>query len=204
MFIEYHTSVQVPYSTEVTEEDCVTEIQGDIMTFIGDAEDATKIGEFYVDYLDVQRAKTAGIPVWTLFDYASDMGVRFYQDAWNEELNTYHPDITEALLGENALLIGGIYIEPAYRGHKLALATIDLSIHNFGHECCVVGIKPYPQIQKIPPELSVAEIQSSIASLSTYFARMGFRPVPNSPLMALDLDRVRPTLAELGWKGAPN
>jgi hypothetical protein len=204
MFIEYRTNVQVPYSTKVTAEDCVTEIQGDIMTFIGDAEDATKLGELYVDYLDVQRAKIAGIPIWTLFDYASDMGVRFYEDAWNEDLNTYHTEVTEALGGENALLIGGIYIEPEYRGHKLALAAIELSIQHFGHACGVVGIKPYPQIQKIPPELSAAEIQSSIVSLSTYFARLGFRPVPDSPLMALDLDRVRPTLAEVGWQGSPD
>mgnify|MGYP006280540581 FL=1 len=203
MFIHYHTNVQVPHSDAVNEEDCVTEIQGDIMSFIGDSENATKIGYLYVDYLDIQRAKLAGIPVWSLFDYSSDMGVQFYDDAWDKDLNTYHADITEAMLGENALLIGSIYIEPAYRGHKLALAVIDLSIQNFGHGCCVAVIDPHPHIGKIPPELSEAEIQSGIAGLSSYFARMGFRPIPNSSLMALDLDQVRPTLADVGWQGGP-
>lgn len=196
MLIEYHTSVLVP-DIHLNVDDCVTQIRGKLWIYRKDTDEVVEAGEIVVQYLDVFRAKAAGLSIWDLFDTTSRTGNATYQAVWDAEAQGYKPGITDALSGYNVLIIHTVQIKPEFRGRNLGLAAVDTTINRFGHDCALVIIKPYP-INAY--DLTGDQIEQGAKSLSAYYARLGFVKIPNSDLMALDLDLVRPTAYEAGYR----
>jgi GNAT superfamily N-acetyltransferase len=196
MLLRYQTGVVVP-SPHIGVDDCVTEIRGKIWIYLEDTDEDVEAGEITVQYLDVWRAKAAGLSIWDLFDATSHIGNATYQAVWDAEAQGYKPGITDALSGYNLLIIHTMQIKPEFRGHNLGLAAVDTTINRFGHDCALIIVKPYP-INAY--DLTGDQIEQGVKSLSAYYARLGFVKVPDSDLMALDLDLVRPTAYEAGYK----
>lgn len=196
MLIRYQTSIVVP-SLHINVDDCVTEIRGKIWIYPEDTDEDVEAGEITVQYLDVWRAKAAGLSIWDLFDTTSRTGNAAYPAVWDAEAQEYKPEITDALSGYNVLIIDTVQIKPEFRGRNLGLAAIDTTVNRFGHDCALVIIKPYP-INAY--DLTGDQIEQGAKSLSAYYARLGFVKIPNSDLMALDLDLFRPTAYEAGYR----
>jgi hypothetical protein len=196
VLIEYHTSVLVP-DIHLNVDDCVTQIRGKLWIYRKDTDEDVEAGEIVVQYLDVFRAKSAGLSIWDLFDATSHTGNATYQAVWDADSNDYKAEVTDALSGYNVLIIDTMQIKPEFRGHNLGLAAVDTTINRFGHDCALVIIKPYP-INAY--DLTGDQIEQGAKSLSAYYARLGLVKIPNSDLMALDLDLVRPTAYEAGYR----
>jgi GNAT superfamily N-acetyltransferase len=178
-------------------DDCVTQIRGKLWIYRKDTDEDVEAGEITVQYLDVWRAKAAGLSIWDLFDTTSRTGNATYQAVWDTEAQGYKPGITDALSGYNVLIIHAVQIKPEFRGHNLGLAAVNTTINRFGHDCALVIVKPYPiNAHDLPGD----QIEQGVRSLTAYYARLGFFEIPDSPLMALDLDRIRPTAYEAGYQ----
>ena len=103
---------------------------------------------------------------------------------------------------------------PAFRGIKLGLAAIHRTIQQFGRDCGYVLLKPMP-LQAEPADsverkrwrrtLALSKFPKNIEAgrrrLADYYSLLGFRPVPNSEWMALNLDFALPSLEEIGFLG---
>lgn len=192
-----------------------TEIKGDLLCYAGEEEESPVVaGRIQAYYIDVSGAESEGYSLFELFDTLQE-GSECYQllyDAQSEELAATFLAAFEETVEPNVLLLQRLEVLPSFRGARLGLAAIHRTIQQFGHGCGYVVLKPVPlQIEPIRSasdqhwrkamalERFPADIDAGVRRLRAYYGLLGFRLIPGSEWMALNLDFVRPSLADVGF-----
>lgn len=113
----------------------------------------------------------------------------------------------EFVSSRNFLIIDRLEILPAYRGRKYGLQAMRAMTRCLGTGCRFVALKPFPLqfeagrkrnhewLQSMEMAAFEQKERPATSKLIQYYGRLGFRRVPRTPLMILDLyDENLPTL----------
>ncbi len=213
MIINYSISTLVN-TGQLTKHDLCSTIIGKIT--IPHSEEGLLAGEIRAYYLDNETAKQYQIDMKDLFE----VGGQNYNDLLpyyhaihipTEELNLeevtdpiermiledqdIYPELTEKSHGLNFLIIGEIWIHPAFDETKTRLTAIWETIQHFKHGCSLVLISPAPaHAEKLTPE----ELEAAINEQILQYRRMGFNGPIGENILYMDLDFTRPSAAEAG------
>lgn len=152
-------------------------------------------------------------------DTAMETGERLYEacDAHSETLSDYcrtiykgsqiREDIERDLaptLGANALILDRIELLPEHRGRRLGLAIAWRLIDTFEPGCGLVVCEPFPMQFGGPGEDAdwrarmradtlAGTKELARAKLAGYWSRLGFKPIPGTKYLALNLSLQRPS-----------
>jgi hypothetical protein len=93
---------------------------------------------------------------------------------------------------------------PDFRGRQLALSTIYRTIQRFAGDALLVVLDVRPlqfrDNYEQPPQLKLdrfdADYSKALAKLKFYFELIGFRSLPESQYMVLNLDCKRPRIGD--------
>jgi len=101
-----------------------------------------------------------------------------------------------------------VFIETKFR-KKLSLAAIYRTIQKFSSGCLLVVIKTIPQdldnnklsdVGRVSLEKFSEPERQAICSLQEYYQKIGFKKVPETAYMVLDLELKRPNLEDIVFK----
>lgn len=191
-------------------------IEGELLCYEGSEIDVEVVaGRIEAYYIDVIGAESHGFSTFDLFDQLQE-AFDCYRLMYDVEMD----DLAESFLQEfgdasqpNVLLLHRLEVLSPFRGAKLGLAAINRTIDLWGHGCGYAVLLPAP-LQAQPAyslgdqrwreamalDKFTPDIEAACDRLAAYYALLGFRPVPNSEWMALNLDFERPSLEEIGFE----
>lgn len=210
----------IRYTSHVSFEDdfdaYFVKIEGELLCDADDESDAEIVaGRIEAYYIDVIGAESHGFSTFDLFDQlqeAFDCYRLMYDPSTGELADSFLVEFEDASQ-PNVLLLHRLEVLAPYRGAKLGLAAINRTIEMFGHGCGYAVLIPAPLQQEqsdrsgdqywreaMALDKFTQDIEAACRRLTDYYSLLGFRPIPNSEWMALNLDFMRPSLGEIGFE----
>jgi hypothetical protein len=180
----------------------------------GDAEEI-KIGEFSLYYVDLCTVVDEGGSVHDVFDTSgSTYG---YLSALYDapEGGFFHKRVMRLIADEfyepNLLILDRLTIDPPYRGKQRGLIALLGLIDQFCSGVRVAALKPFPlqheasakredrtdEYRRLELDKFEQDMRKSTAALKRYYARAGFKAVPRTDYMILDLQSRSVTARDL-------
>ncbi|MEX1026435.1 MAG: hypothetical protein WD049_00285 [Candidatus Paceibacterota bacterium] len=178
---------------------------GSINLINGETDQSTEIGtvEFY--YANLGEAMNCGVHAYEVFDAKAQSLADIYDAIFDEggEFRDALSRVTGDISESNVLILSSLEIVPKWRRKELGLLVLQSIMRRFGVGCSLVVLKPFPlQFEGVfgirsgdidNPQLR-GEIQSATEKLQHYYSRLGFKAVPNSNILALNLDKIQSTI----------
>lgn len=173
------------------------------------------IGTVEVFYIDIDSALDAGVSAFELYDLFQET-IGCFEELYDIKTQNVKKTIFKALewcepVHSNVLYINSIQIKPKYRGHNIGLAAIYRTIQQVARGCGLVILKAYP-LQFIDPNLSEEPMpvegidkfskdeKVATQKLIDYYSRLGFKSVPKTDYMLLNLEYNGPSLEDIGFE----
>lgn len=163
----------------------------------------TRAGTFRIFIVDAERAYNDGVDVFTVFDMHGET-VNYFR-LYGDDLE-FLPAVIKLLPGgerfaPGMLILDRLEILLKYRGHGIGLRVLRALQFQFSMGCGIVAMNPYPlQFEGGTPRENVGQqafiaqrldtfptnFKKSLASLTRYYGRLGFKKVPGLEYMVAD------------------
>lgn len=198
----------------------VTECRGEIRGWrdVGGDGDEIPVGAITAYRIHAGHAGEEGVDL----DYecdAIDAATHEFCHAFHEADGRFREDVQEqfpdaVVSGPDLLVLDRIRVDPAFRGRGIGLRATLRTIDLLAGGCGLVAMKPFPRqfesvgegparTDDLRAGLSTDRAQAWRA-LETYWARLGFERVGNSPYFAICPANRRPGMADVaGSQGLP-
>lgn len=210
---------EIRYTSTVNFEDDIdayfTEINGELLCHVSEEDESpVTAGRIQAYYIDISGAESEGYSHYDLFDLLHEGNECYHLlfDAQSDEWDDAFLEAFDETVERNVLLLQRLEVLPGFRGGRLGLAAIHRTIQQFGHGCGYVVLKPVPlQIEPIRSasdeswrtemalEQFPTDIEAGVRRLRAYYGLLGFQLIPDSEWMAINLDFMRPSLADIGF-----
>jgi GNAT superfamily N-acetyltransferase len=187
------------------------ETEGNIV-LAGEGRPEVMVGEWRVFYADLEAALNAGIAPFDVLDSRAETAG--YLPLYDED-DELRPSVAAAtseavMFSQNLLMLDWVVVYPEFRNRNIGLAALSTLMQRFSAGAGLVVLRPFPlQFQapnrrgktaaRKPMGLNAFPTDKTIATrqLARYYAKLGFRRVKGTDILAFDLSCVYPSAETL-------
>lgn len=190
-----------------------TQVEGEIFCYYGD-DTPVHAGRIECYLIDVEQAEARDVAPADLFDQMEE-AYECYEllfDPESDEIRDEFMDAFGVAETRNILMLHHLEVLSAFRGHSIGLAAMSRAIDLFGQGCGYVVLKVAP-LQFASRDYSLeanwyekyglaqftADKVAAGQKLQDYYARLGFRSIPEKQWMVLNLAYKRAGFGEIGY-----
>jgi GNAT superfamily N-acetyltransferase len=173
------------------------------------------IGMFEAVFIDFEGAVTEGLDPFDVFDNSATT-VGYFELLYDLGDAGIKASVMKIACGPddyiwspNLLIIQRLIIEPKFRGNGLGLAAMRALILNLRGGAGLVAIKPFPlqfeggrdrrreEFVRLGYDTLSKNERAATAKLRRLYRKLGFKLVPKTPYMVLDVQDPMPSISEL-------
>ena len=157
-----------------------------------------EIGEIRGYLININLARENNEDIYYIFDDYSEDFAHYYQVIFDRRTNDFREDLfKEPPIYEDILMIDDLIIYPKFRRNEYGLKAIMNVMKTFGMSCGLILIETLPLQhhstenidefrEKIGTELLFIDKETGIKKLKSYWSKLGFKPIKNSPLCMIE------------------